>query len=122
MTVWLSRAPSILPGGRRCCSARRKARRNRAMSEAGFQLSRRQALRTIAGTGALLSAGLWPGALKAADAKGGESAFRFVVANDLHYFDDKCGPFFEQVAKQIKQTPGGKPDFILLGGDLSDWA
>lgn len=91
------------------------------MGEVGLQLSRREALRTIAGTGALLSAGLWPGALRAADAKGGESAFRFVVANDLHYFDERCGPFFERVVQQIRDTPGGRPDFILLGGDLSDW-
>ena len=87
-----------------------------------LQLSRRAALRTIAGAGALLTAGLWPGALAAEGVDAGE--FRFAVINDLHYFDDKCGPFFErvvaQIAKQNKDLPGGV-DLVLLAGDLSDW-
>jgi predicted phosphodiesterase len=79
-------------------------------------LSRRQALRT--GAAALLSCGAWPGALQAQDVATGE--FRFVVANDLHYFDDRCASFFQRVVKQIQATPGGV-DFVLLAGDISDW-
>src|SRR5947209_5823820 len=52
------------------------------------RLSRREALRTIVGAGALLTAGLWPGALRADGVDAGR--LRFVVINDLHYFDENC--------------------------------
>ena len=50
--------------------------------------SRRTTLRT--GAAVLLSAGLWPGALRAADADGGNE-FRFFCVNDLHCQDKECG-------------------------------
>jgi predicted phosphohydrolase len=81
-------------------------------------LSRRQALRKGAGAAALLACGAWHGALRAQGVATGE--FRFVVANDLHYFDEKCIPFFQRVVKQIQATSSGV-DFVLLAGDISDW-
>jgi predicted phosphodiesterase len=75
--------------------------------------SRRGLLRCSAS--ALLAANLWPGALRGADAKSG--AFRFVVINDLHTFDEKCGPWLEKVAKKVGEA---KPELLVLAGDLAD--
>jgi 3',5'-cyclic AMP phosphodiesterase CpdA len=93
------------------------------------QLSRRQMMRL--GAGALLAAGLWPGHVHAGAAEAED--FTFICVNDLHYFDKKCDPFFEQMAKQIKATGDskerakeqpveviGKPDFCLIVGDLAE--
>jgi predicted phosphodiesterase len=82
------------------------------------RISRRRALKMAGGSAALLSLGLWPGALRARDIDSG--SFKFIVANDLHYFDAQCGPFFERVARQIKATSGVEQ--VLLAGDISDWA
>src|SRR5438067_1461147 len=88
--------------------------------------TRRQLLRTTsaAALAALFADGLWPGSLRAAESPAAAEEFHFVVANDLHYFDEKCGPFFERVAARIKQQhkdlPGGI-DLVLLAGDISDW-
>jgi len=71
------------------------------------------------GAGALLAAGLWPGALAAADADAGPG-FRFFCINDLHYIDEKCGRFLEGVVAQLKRTPGGPVDFCVIAGDLTD--
>src|SRR3954447_8746574 len=82
-------------------------------------ISRRRLLQTSAAT--LLAANLWPGALAADGVDAGE--FRFAVLNDLHYFDDKCGPAFQRLRRQIKahrDEPAGL-DLVLLAGDLSDW-
>ena len=82
------------------------------------QLStRRQFLGTSAG--ALLAAGLWPGALAARAAEtdpGGE--FSFAVMNDTHYFDDKCAPFFEAAVKMLQKTDDNLA-FCLVAGDLA---
>jgi hypothetical protein len=94
-------------------------------SESRRGLSRRQILRTSSAVAlaGLFGQGLWPGTLRAAEAAVG-AEFHFVVANDLHYFDEKCGPFFGRVTERIraqhKELPGGI-DLILLAGDLSDW-
>jgi predicted phosphodiesterase len=80
------------------------------------RLNRRQMLRASAG--GLLAAGLWPGALQAADANAGET-FHFVVLNDLHYLDKRCGPFHEGVVKQIKAHQE-KVEFCLIVGDLAE--
>jgi hypothetical protein len=88
------------------------------------QPTRRQVLRTTsaAALASLFAQGLWPGSLRADEPASHD--FHFVVANDLHYFDEKCTPFFERVAAKIKEQhkdlPGGI-DLVLLAGDLSDW-
>ncbi len=77
-------------------------------------ISRRAALRLSAG--GLLAAGLWPGALRAAgNGKGGE--FTFVVVNDLHYLNEKCGPWFEKLVAQMKVA---KPELCLMVGDWTE--
>src|SRR5437899_4939340 len=77
-------------------------------------ISRRQMLRLSAG--ALLSMGLWPGALRA-QGKATSGDFNFAVINDIHFVDEKCAAFLERVLQKIKSGPG--PDFCLLAGDLS---
>ncbi len=80
------------------------------------RMNRRQMLRLSAGS--LLAAGLWPGALRAADAdQGGE--FYFIAVNDLHYLDQRCGPWFEKLVQQMKAHT--EPiDFCLVVGDLAE--
>jgi len=78
-------------------------------------LSRRQLL-GLSGS-ALLAAGLWPGALRADDGP----SFRFIAVNDLHYLNQKCGPWFQKAFQQMKAQPGGI-DFVLVGGDLVEHA
>jgi 3',5'-cyclic AMP phosphodiesterase CpdA len=80
------------------------------------RLTRRQLLHLSAGS--LLAAGLWPGALAAADA-GAPDEFQFLVVNDVHYLSQRCGPWLEGVVKQMKERPE-KIDFCLLAGDLSE--
>ncbi|MBM3876002.1 MAG: hypothetical protein FJ386_04685 [Verrucomicrobia bacterium] len=79
-------------------------------------ISRRRAAGLSAG--ALLSLGLWPGRLRAADnGKGGE--FTFIVVNDLHYLDKKCEPWFAAMVRQMKATEP-RPEFALVVGDLCE--
>ncbi len=84
------------------------------------RLTRRQALRRGAGLGAaaMLGSGLWPGWAAADEAPASED-FTFLCVNDLHFFDRKCVPFFEQMVRQMKQT-AGKPPFCLIVGDLAE--
>jgi 3',5'-cyclic AMP phosphodiesterase CpdA len=77
--------------------------------------SRRVVLRQ--GAGALLAAGLWPGALAAKDTD--HRAFSFILVNDLHYFDKQCGPWFDGLVKQLKAQPE-RFEFVLLAGDLAE--
>lgn len=79
-------------------------------------LSRRRFLQ--ANAAGLLAAGLWPGALDAADGRAA-APFRFLVVNDLHYLTARCGAWFEGLVKQIK---GHKEPlaFCALAGDLSE--
>jgi 3',5'-cyclic AMP phosphodiesterase CpdA len=77
--------------------------------------SRRDILQYSAGS--LLAAGLWPGALRADDGAGEE--FHFAVLNDLHYLDEKCGPWQEGVVAQIKGHKQGVK-FVLVVGDLAE--
>jgi 3',5'-cyclic AMP phosphodiesterase CpdA len=80
------------------------------------RLTRRQLLRQSAA--GLLAAGLWPGALRARDAdQPGE--FHFLVINDLHYQNERCGPWFERLIGQIKALPNSI-DLCLLVGDLAE--
>jgi predicted phosphodiesterase len=78
-------------------------------------LSRRDFLRRSAGS--LLAAGLWPGTLRAAGADAGE--FHFLVVNDIHYQDKRCGDWLEGVLGQMKKHHE-KIDFCLLAGDLAE--
>jgi hypothetical protein len=55
-------------------------------------LTRRQLIHTSLSS--LLAAGLWPGALSAGDPDTG--SFQFVAVNDLHYLNEKCGPWFQR--------------------------
>lgn len=65
--------------------------------------------------GSLLAAGLWPGALAAGDPSSG--TFNFAAVNDLHYFNDKCGPWFTRMVQTMKAQAGGI-DLVLISGDL----
>src|SRR4051812_33003127 len=80
------------------------------------QLTRRELLRY--GAGGLLAAGLWPGALSAADQATGEE-FHFLVVNDTHYLDKKCSVWMTKVLAQMKAHKE-KIDFCLLVGDVTD--
>jgi 3',5'-cyclic AMP phosphodiesterase CpdA len=78
-------------------------------------VTRRAFLRTSAAAfGAAAAAPL----LKAG---GAESAgeFSFVVANDLHYRDQRCAPWFEKVIASIRDLRP-RPAFVVLAGDLSE--
>ena len=77
-------------------------------------VSRREMLGLSAG--ALLSLGLWPGALRA-QGKAEAGNFHFVVINDIHYINEKCAAFLERVLEKIKSGPA--PEFCLILGDLS---
>jgi hypothetical protein len=77
--------------------------------------SRRDLLRL--GAGALLSS-IAPCATNAALSPS-RARFQFVVVNDLHYRDKRCGPWFERVVDSIRaQRP--RPVFVMLAGDLSE--
>ena len=65
-----------------------------------------------------MAAGLWPGALPA-DEEGGSKEFHFVVVNDLHYHDSRCGPWFEKMVKHLNGQEK-KPELCLVVGDLAD--
>ena len=68
--------------------------------------------------GGLLAAGLWPGALVGRDAEV-PSEIAFLVVNDLHYRDQRCGPWLESVVQQIRKRPE-TIDFCLVAGDLTE--
>lgn len=76
--------------------------------------TRRAALGKLA---ALLAAGLWPGALRAAAESVVAGEFVFVAANDFHHFEPACDVWFEALFKQIGATPG--LEFCLGLGDLA---
>ena len=70
------------------------------------------------GTSALLTAGLWPGQLRAAENGVGDN-FSFIVVNDLHFKEEACGPWFERIVATMK-TSAPDAEFCLLGGDLAN--
>jgi len=76
-------------------------------------LTRRSALGRLS-AGTLLTLGLWPGVLRAAD-KGEGGSFRFLVVNDTHYMSDECGGWLEKAVAQMKTE---EAEFCLIGGDL----
>lgn len=80
-----------------------------------MHIRRRDFLKTSAST--LLTAGCWPGAIRAADKDVG--AFHFIAVNDFHSLDKKCLPWFERAFKQMKAHK--EPiDFLLACGDLAN--
>lgn len=78
-----------------------------------MNLSRRLWLGTSLGS--LLTAGLWPGALSAGETE--TQPFHFIAVNDLHYLNDKCGPWFERLIVSF-HSHAEKPAFTLICGDL----
>src|SRR5687768_11792224 len=78
---------------------------------------RREWLKVCAG--ALLSAGHWPGQLRAEDPGKGESGWSFIAVNDLHYRDPACGGWFEKVVVAMKAS-APNAEFCLLGGDQAN--
>ena len=80
------------------------------------QYSRREILRL--GSGGLLALGLWPGALRAAG-KGQPRNFHFIVVNDIHYFDNRCGEWLQGAIRKMKSHPEN-PDFCVILGDLAE--
>lgn len=82
-------------------------------------ITRREMLRLSAlGSAALLTAGLWPGALRAMS-EHPSSDFHFIVINDFHYRDERCGVWGEKVVASIRSLTA-KPDFCVLAGDISE--
>ncbi|NNC87725.1 MAG: hypothetical protein HKN82_04605 [Akkermansiaceae bacterium] len=78
-------------------------------------LTRRRWMRRSAG--ALLTAGLWPGRLRAeGNGRGGD--FTFVAVNDTHFCSPECPAWFERVTASIRALQP-KPEFCLLVGDLA---
>lgn len=78
-------------------------------------LSRRAALQRLS-AGALLSAGLWPGALRA-DAERPAGSFKFIAVNDTHCMSPECVPYLQVLVAQMKQA---EPEFCLHAGDLTE--
>jgi hypothetical protein len=75
-------------------------------------LSRRRLLKLSAGS--LLAMHLWPGRLQAADTS--TKPLKFLVVNDLHYFNEQCNPFFEGLFRAFNAVP--EVAFVLIVGDL----
>jgi len=82
----------------------------------GGNITRREWIRLSAGT--LLALGLWPGRLRADDLRN-TGNFTFLVANDLHFYDYGCWPWFEQAVTAMKRS-APDAEFCLLCGDLAD--
>jgi Calcineurin-like phosphoesterase len=82
------------------------------------RLSRRSILRSTVSAGALFATGLWPGHAWADEAPQ-TGDFTFICVNDLHYFDEHCDHFFQQMVRQITAM-NPKPDFCLIVGDLAE--
>ena len=78
--------------------------------------SRRRVLQS--GAGVVLSAALWPGALRAADRDAGE--FRFFCVNDLHCQDEECGRWLESRVIRSMKDVKEPVDFCLIVGDLAE--
>ena len=81
---------------------------------APLHLSRRSFLRTTAAglAGTALS-------LQASAAAAEPGSFTFVVVNDLHYRDERCGEYLRRVAAAIRALHP-RPAFVVLDGDLSE--
>ncbi len=80
-------------------------------------ITRREALSRLS-FGALLACGLWPGALRADNERGGRK-FRFIVINDTHCLSPECVPYLRGVVAEMKKL---RPAFCLHAGDLTNEA
>ena len=78
-------------------------------------LSRREMLRLS--SGALLSLGLWPGALTAANSPRSGN-YSFIVTNDTHHMSDECTVWLERVVAQMRTHREAR--LCLALGDLTD--
>jgi len=79
------------------------------------KLSRRHALGL--GTSIFLAPLLDRWAAAADDAKASDT-FKFIVANDIHYFDQRCAQWLND--RVIKRMNDEKPDFVVVLGDMSE--
>jgi 3',5'-cyclic AMP phosphodiesterase CpdA len=79
------------------------------------RVTRRDAIKPL-GVAALLAAGLWPGALRAAG-QGSGARFRFVAVNDTHVMTPECGTWLGGVVRQMKAET---PEFCLHCGDVTE--
>jgi 3',5'-cyclic AMP phosphodiesterase CpdA len=88
------------------------------MTKKQLRLNRRLFLRRSAAS--VLAAGIWPGArtVRAADGNAKAEPFDFVVVNDTHYRDARCGKYLTKAFSQI-QAEARKPELVLLAGDLA---
>jgi hypothetical protein len=78
-------------------------------------MPRRDALKHLS-AGALLAAGIWPGAVRAGDSTN-DARFRFIVVNDTHAMTPECG---EWLAGAVRQMKAEEPEFCLHCGDVSE--
>lgn len=81
------------------------------MQDSPHLFTRRAVLRL----GGALSLGLLPAVSRAEGSEPG--AFRFVVANDLHFRDARCAAWLRALVAAMKAH---EPDFCVLNGDLSE--
>ena len=88
----------------------RSALESPAMQKPHF--TRREMLRA----GSALALGLLPGVLRASEQRGA-SEFTFIVANDLHFRDERCGAWLRAITSAIHTQ---RPDFCVLNGDLTE--
>lgn len=78
-------------------------------------ITRRAALGQL---GALLAAGLWPGALRAQSKPTGAGAVRFAVLNDFHHDSVACDAWFEKLFQSVGAH--GRLAFVAGLGDLAN--
>lgn len=79
-------------------------------------VTRRAALGQL---GALLAAGLWPGALRAAETRASDAgAVRFAVLNDFHHDSAECDAWFESLFRAAGAHAGVA--FVAGLGDLAN--
>ena len=75
-------------------------------------LTRRAALRLTAALAVTSFA-------KAAEAAEAEDGFDFIAVNDLHFSDEKCTPFFQNVVARMRES-APQAVLALISGDLAD--
>lgn len=80
------------------------------------RLDRRKILKM--GAGYALYSSLLAGWAKAAEDAKPSDTFTFIVANDIHYFDKRCGQWLND--KVINRMNDHKADFCFVVGDMSE--
>lgn len=79
-------------------------------------MTRREVVEKL-GAAALLSLGLWPGALRAREASPPDDGFAFIQVNDTHHMSDDCSVWLERVVRRMREE---HPAFCLHVGDVAD--